>query len=99
MPTGKNIIFFIPHSAVPTTKKVTYGRLVSSIRPQKTETHRVHLTVGDDHLTYLCDAPSSCAAITTVKLLLNSTISTPNGRVGCIDIKDFYYGTPLTNFE
>ena len=99
MPTGNDTIFFIPRTAVPKDKKVTYGRLVSNIRPQKTETHRVRITVGGDKLTYNGDASSTCAAITTVKTLLNSVISTPAARFSTIDIKDFYYGTPLKDFE
>ena len=99
MPTGNDTIFFIPRTSVPKDKKVTYGRLVSNIRPLKTETHRVRITVGGDKLTYNGDASSTCAAITTVKTLLNSVISTPAARFSTIDIKDFYYGTPLKDFE
>ena len=35
MPTGNNTIFFIPRTAVPKKKTVTYGRLVSNICPLK----------------------------------------------------------------
>ena len=99
MPRGNNTIFFIPKSKVPSTKKVTYGRLVSTIRPLKKETHHVRLTVGGDRLNYAGDASSTCAALTTVKMLLNSVISTDKARFGTIDIKDFYYGTPLSDYE
>jgi hypothetical protein len=37
-------IFFIPKEKVPSGRRVTYGRIVSSIRPQKTETHCTRLT-------------------------------------------------------
>ena len=99
MPTGNNTMFFIRRSSVPTNKKVTYGRLVSTIRPNKAEKNRVRLTVGGDRLEYAGDASSTCAAITTVKLLVNSVISNIDAKFGCIDIKDFYYGTPLNDFE
>jgi hypothetical protein len=43
---GSNMIYFIPRSAVPSNKTVTYGRFVVDIRPNKEEVHRVRLTVG-----------------------------------------------------
>ena len=48
---GKNTIFFIHHSGVPAGKRVTYGRIVASISPNKTETHQVRITVGGDKLS------------------------------------------------
>ena len=99
MPKGNDTIFFIYRSSVPTHKKVTYGRLVATIRLLKSEVHRVRLTVGGYHLDYAGNASLACAAITIVKMLLNSTISTTNGHFGCIDIKDFYHVTSLDEFE
>ena len=97
--TGTNTIFFVPRSAIPKDRKVTYARLVASIRPLKKEKNRVRVTAGGDRLEYDGDASSTCAAITTVKCLLNSTISTPAARFGTIDIDQFYYGTPLPTYE
>jgi hypothetical protein len=50
MPHRTETIVFICKAAVPVGRKVTYGRIVAQIRPQKTETHRVRLTVGGDRL-------------------------------------------------
>jgi hypothetical protein len=52
MPAGTNTCFFISKSKVPHNRKVTYGCIVASIRPQKKETHRTRLTVGGDLLDY-----------------------------------------------
>ena len=49
---GTNIIFFIYRSGVPAVQKVTYGRVAVSIRPNKTETHRVRINVGGDNISY-----------------------------------------------
>jgi hypothetical protein len=65
MPTGTNTCFFIPKKQVPTDCTVTYGRIVASIRPQKTETHRTRLTVGDDRLNYPGDTSTPTAKLTT----------------------------------
>jgi hypothetical protein len=43
---GSTTIFFIPRHAVPKVKIITYGRFVVDIRPNKSETHRVRLTMG-----------------------------------------------------
>ena len=40
-PTGTNTVFFIPRSAIPAGRTVTYSQLVASIRPHNTKTHRV----------------------------------------------------------
>jgi len=37
--------------------------------------------------------------MTTTKILLNSTISTKDTKFITLDVKDFYYGTDLDNFE
>jgi hypothetical protein len=99
MPSGTNTIFFIPKSAVPKDRKVTYGRLVASLRPTKSEVHRVRVTVGGDRLDYPDNTTTHCASMTTTKCLLNSTISTPDARFMCMDLKDFYYGTPMARYE
>jgi hypothetical protein len=99
MPTGTDTIFFIARHRIPLGRKVTYGRLVASIRPTKEETHRVRVTVGGDRLDYPGVTTTQCASLTTTKCLLNSTLSTPDARFMVLDIKDFYYGTPMARFE
>ena len=39
------------------------------------------------------------AEIQTSNLLFNSTISTKGGRFMCIDLKDFYFGTPMNRYK
>ena len=70
-----------------------------SIRPNKTETHRVRLTVGGDKLPFNGDTATQCASITTAKILMNSVISTDGARFGIIDIKNMYYGSPMDDYE
>ena len=52
MPSGSNTIFFTQQSAIPADCKVSYARLVLSIRPSKTENHRVRVTAGGNRLPY-----------------------------------------------
>ena len=99
MPSGTNTIFFIPRSGVPPGKTITYGRLVASLRPNKDEPYRVRVTVGGNRLDYIGDTTTHCASQTTTKCLLNSVISTPAAKFMTVDIKDFYYGTPMGIYE
>jgi hypothetical protein len=96
---GTNTLRFITHSDVPSTRKPTYARIVVADRPQKSQPRRVRLTVGGDRIDYPGDVATKTSSLPTVKLLLNSTISTPGAKFMCIDIKDFYLNTPMTRYE
>jgi hypothetical protein len=74
--TGSNTMFFIPRQAVPKGKIVTYGRFVVDICPNKSEIHRVRLTVGGNLIKYQGDVSTRSEDLTTYKCLLNSIIST-----------------------
>ena len=69
------------------------------MRPLKSEKHRVWVTISGDCLEYDGFTSTVLATLTTVKIHINSTISTPNARYMTLDIKDYYYGTPMDNFE
>ena len=99
MPNGTNTLAFIPKHLVPKGKIVTYGRLVCDIKPNKKETHRSRLTVGGNLIKYTGDKSTATADITTIKALLNSVISTRNATFCTADIKNFYLGTPLAEYE
>lgn len=96
---GTNTIHFIPVQNIPRDRKPTYPRIVVADRPQKTQPRRVRLTVGGDQITYPHDVSTKTSSLPTVKILLNSTISTPDARFMSIDIKDFYLNTPMSRYE
>ena len=95
---GTNTVFFIHHYEVPAGKRVTYGQFVVSISPNKTETHRVCITVGGDKFSYDGPTATQCASLITTKILLNSVVSTILDMFMCADIHDFYYNTPMVDF-
>ncbi len=99
MPSGTETIWWIRKHQVPSDRKVTYGRIVATIRPQKSEPHRTRLTVGGDRLDYPGAVSTPTAKLTTAKCLLNSTISTADARFMVADIKDFYLNTPMERYE
>jgi len=96
---GTDTIFFIPRSAVPADRTVTYARFVCAYRPQKSEPNRTRMTVGGNLIDYPGDVSTRTADLTTVKAHLNSTVSTPGAKYLCADVKNFYLGTPMWRWE
>ena len=72
---------------------------MANIHPQKEDPYRIRLTVSGDRLDYPGPTATETAEIQTANLLFNSTISTKGGRFMCIDLKDFYLGTPMNWYE
>jgi hypothetical protein len=87
---GTDTIFFIPRHKVPKerTKDITYGLITCSIRPEKVdEPNQTRLVVGGDRVHYPFDVGTPTANLLTVKLLINSVISTPGAIFFMMDIK------------
>jgi hypothetical protein len=97
--TGSNTILCILRQAIPQGKIITYGRFDVDIRPNKSEIHRVRLTVGGNLIQYQGDVSTCSADLNTSKCLWNSTISTDRAKYMCIDVKNLYLGTPMDTFE
>ena len=89
-----NTMFFIPFSQVPKHKRPTYARFVCSYRPQKAEPYRTRLTVGGSLIDYPGNLSMKVADMTTFKILVNSTLSTPGAHWLGLDVKNYYLGTP-----
>eukprot|EP00804_Cyclotella_cryptica_P017687 CCRYP_017146-RA/>CCRYP_017146-RA protein AED:0.52 eAED:0.39 QI:0/0/0/1/0/0/3/0/252 len=62
-------------------KDVTYGRIVANFRPEKEDPYRIRLTVGGNRINYPGDCGTPTADMITVKILLNSVISTLKRKV------------------
>ena len=98
---GTSTIFFIPRSKVPAGRKVTYMTIVCTEKPSKSDSERVRLCVGGDRLEFDGNIITPTADLTTVKILLNSTISTKDARFMTMDIKFFTWAPrwTYTNME
>jgi hypothetical protein len=57
--------------------------------PPKKQTKQVRITVGGDRMHYPGKVANKAADLATVKLLLNSVISTPDVEFMTLDIQDF----------
>ena len=99
--TGNNTIKFINKGEIPPDrwKYVAYSRIVCNVRPQKEEVNRTRLTFGGNNLTVPTDCGTPTTDLLTVKLLLNSVISTPGASFVALDLKDFYLNTPMEQLE
>ncbi len=79
---------------------MTYGLITCLVQPEKIDKpNRTRLVAGGNRVHYPGNAGTSTANLLTVKLLLNSFISTPNAKFMTMDIKDFYLITPMGRFE
>ena len=87
---GTNTIFFIPKSDIPADRRgdVTYVGYVVNYRPEKEEKERFRLVVGGDCVTYDGNAGTPTADLLTIKLVVNSVVSTPNAKYLTLDLKD-----------
>ena len=92
--SGTNIIFFIPAHKVPQGQKVTYANFINDIRPLKSETHRVRMTVGGDKLDLEDDPGSPDVSLLHTKIMLNSVISDAHrGAKSCTADINFFIST------
>jgi hypothetical protein len=96
---GTDTCFFVELTHIPKDRQITYGKIVCDYKPHKKEKERVRLTVGGDRLDYSGDVATSTADITTFKILINITLSTADAAMMMMDIKNYYLGTPLPQFE
>ena len=63
------------------------------------KTRRVRGTIGGDRIKYPGEVTARTAELESVKVLLNSVVSTPGAQFMTIDIKDYYLGTPMDRSE
>ena len=98
---GTNTMYFLPYEHIPIDRRkdVTYARIVVDYRPHKQEKERTRITVGGNLINYPDDVTTKTAEISTAKILINSTISTPNAKFCVLDIHNFYLGTPMQRYE
>ena len=99
---GTNSIHVLTHNEIrqiPADRTITYAHIVVDYRPQKKDPNRVRLTAGGNLIHYPGELTTRTADLTTTKMLWNSVVSTPGARYLCLDIKNFYLGTPMDRFE
>ena len=99
--TTTKTIKFVSWKNIPKDRlrDITYARICCNERPEKTDPYRTRITMGGNLINYPGDCGTPTADLLTVKLLLNSVISTLRAKFMTIDIKDFYLMTPMERRE
>jgi hypothetical protein len=88
MLSGSNTMRYIPRHALPPGRQATYSCFVETERPHKAETKCVRLAVGGNLVHYPDKVSTPTADLFTVKMLLNSIISTPGALFTTFDLKE-----------
>ena len=96
---GSQTIYFIPHCDKPHNQQATYLHIVTKDKPYKKEKKRIRFTIGGDRIEYKGKLATTTSNLTTIKIHLNSVVSTPGAKYDTADISNFYLGTPLDTFE
>jgi hypothetical protein len=93
--------FFVQRENIPDDRKgdETYARIVCTYCKGKKDKYRTRITMGGNLFNYPGDCGTPTADLLTVKLLLNSIISTPNAKFMTLDLKDFYLMIPMKRYE
>ena len=99
MQKGTNTTFFTHPRKMPKGNKSACCKLVASIRPLKEEKNRTRVTIGGDRLEHEGSKSTAPATLTTVKIHLNSIVSTNKARCMTAEIKDFFCRTPTETCE
>ena len=80
---------FIHVNKIPKGKKAIYIPIVCADHPEKPNLQWGWWTVGGNLILYGGDVSTNTVDLTIAKLLINSTISTPDMRGMTMDLKDF----------
>jgi hypothetical protein len=100
--TRTNTIIFIRKEQVPKerAKDVTYGLITCLVRPETLdEPNRTRLVAGGDRVLYPSNTSTPTANLLTVKIVINSIISTAGPKFMTMDIKDFYLNSPMARYK
>ncbi len=96
---GTDTCFFILKNQMPCHKRAMYSCICCNYHPQKDEPHCTRLTIGGNRITYAGNTSTPTANLVTSKLLVNSTISTPNAKFYGMDLSNFYLMMPMKEYE
>jgi hypothetical protein len=94
-PNGKRTMRNVKLSDIPRDIIPMYVRVVVAFRPEKENPYRIRLTVGGDRVIFEGECSTKAANLVTVKILLNSVLSTLDAKFATLDIKDFYLNTTM----
>jgi hypothetical protein len=92
---GTDTIQWIPCANLLAYQQPTYPRFVWTIREQKEEKCCTRMTLGGNLVDYPDDVSVGMAEMETIKILLNSVVSTPGAAFCSANVTNFYLNTPM----
>jgi hypothetical protein len=98
---GTDNIVFIRYNKIPLNRRrhITYGKMVVTYQPEKDNLNQTRLTVGGNWIVHHSDVSMPTVKMMTVKMHLNSMISTKGAQYCTFDLKDFYLNMPIEQPE
>ena len=98
---GTNILFFVSRNKIPPDRfrDIAHAKIVCSVCHQREETNRNWLTFTGYNIKSGIDNGTPTPDLLSVKLYLNSVISTTGVKFMGLDIKNLYLNTPMDRPE
>ena len=98
---GTDTMFLIDENKIPRNlrKYIPYGRIDCDVQEEKAEQNRTRLTMGGEHINNQGDVGTPTSCLLTVKLLVNSVLSTTGAEFMTINIIFFYLNIPLARYN
>eukprot|EP01034_Spumella_vulgaris_P031394 gene31394-38776_t len=91
---------FIRWADIPEGREASYYHPQPSIKVKEgVHKRRIRGTYGGNKSDYTGPVAAQTADLATVKLFLNSVVSTPGAKLATADVTDFYLSTDLERFE
>ena len=81
---GSDTFHLIHKKDIPKGKKITYAQFCYDIQLQKDKTNLTILVIGGDGLVYDRKTSTETASLETIKIHLNSTISTKGAKYAAL---------------
>ncbi len=99
--TGTNTMKPIMFQDIPIDCRsdVPHTRVVCEVRPTKADPNQTCITIGGNTINYTSDCGTKTGSLETVKLVINSTLSTPGTKYMTADLSNFYLNTILNRPE
>ncbi len=94
---GTDTIVFIGYNEIPLDRRrhITYGKMVVMYQPEKDDPIQTRLTVGGNRIVHHGNVSTPTVKMMTVKMHLNSVMSTKGAGYCTFGLKDFFLNTPM----
>ena len=98
---GTDTNVFIKYTEIPLDRRrhITYGKTVVTYQPEKDDPNQTRLTVGGNWIVHHGNVSTPAVKMMTVKMHLNSMISTKGVQYCTFNLKDFYLNMPMEQPE